>query len=377
MSIEGAGSNQRFLSATTHTVAWFWKRYQSDELVLQPPFQRNAVWQDKQKAALIDTILRGYPIPELYLQTLVDDLGDEQHIVVDGQQRIRACVEFLNNRFSLDEEAGALSGATFEQLSPDQKKQVFEYKFVVRELPPLSEPELREIFGRLNRNNVALNPQELRHATYWGDFISSMTQISQADFWVTSGLFTVKDIRRMSDVEYISEIAVARLYGLQNKKNNLDKYYQAFESEFPDRTQIESEFATVLGELSQIFDWPTKTRWNKKSDFYTLFLVLAKRSQDLPFDRETRTQLNERLKEFSDAVGAYLVGTAPTTEIVQARGYARGVRASSDLGSRRMRATGLESYLFDIAYEPPAEIVQDIVDAAASEDEDGFSVAES
>jgi hypothetical protein len=370
VTVEGAGSNQRFLSATTHTVSWFWKRYQSNELILQPPFQRNPVWQEKQKAALIDTILRGYPIPELYLQTLVDDAGDEQHVVVDGQQRIRACIEFLNGKVALGEEAGALSGSTFDLLSPSQKKQIYEYKFVVRELPPLSDPEIRDIFGRLNRNNVALNAQELRHATYWGDFISSMTRISQASFWVTSGLFTVNDIRRMSDVEYISEIAVARLYGLQNKKTNLDRYYEAFESEFPDRDHIEREFDTVLGELSQIFDWPTKTRWSKKTDFYTLFLVLAKRVQDLPFDRLSRSQLSDRLESFSDAVGAYLTGTAPEAELVQARGYARGVRASSDLGSRRMRLTALESYLFDLEYVPPAEIVQEIVDAAA-DDEDG------
>lgn len=360
MSIEGAGSNQRFLSATTHTVAWFWKRYQSDELVLQPPFQRNPVWQDKQKAALIDTILRGYPIPELYLQTLVDDEGDEKHVVVDGQQRIRACIEFLGGGFALGEESGTLAGSTFSLLSPGQKKQVFEYKFVVRELPPLSDPEIREIFGRLNRNNVALNPQELRHATYWGDFISSMTAISQDDFWVTSGLFTVNDIRRMLDVEFISEIAVARLYGLQNKKTSLDKYYQSFETEFPDRHQIEREFATVLGELSQLFEWPTRTRWSKKTDFYSLFLVLAKHAADIPFDRETRASLNQRLRDFSDAVGAYLTSAPPAEEILQARGYARGVRASSDLGSRRMRDSALESYLFDLPYNPPEEIAGEI-----------------
>jgi hypothetical protein len=287
---------------------------------------------------------------------------------VDGQQRIRACIEFLKGEFALGEEAGTLSGTTFDNLAPNQKKQIFEYKFVVRELPPLSDPEIREIFGRLNRNNVALNPQELRHATYWGDFISSMTQISQEDFWVTSGLFTANDIRRMSDVEYISEITVARLYGLQNKKTALDKYYESFESEFPDRAQIEREFNAVLGELSQIFDWPTKTRWSKKTDFYTLFLILARRSADLPFDRETRAQMNKRLTEFSDATGAYLASLVPKVEIVQARGYARGVRASSDLGSRRMRATALESYLFDLPYEPPAEIAQDLIGPSVDRD---------
>ncbi len=190
-----AANNQRFLSATMHTVSWFWKRFNDHELVLQPPFQRNPVWGEKQKAALIDTILKGYPIPELYIQTTVDAVGDEKHIVVDGQQRIRACLEFLSNDFPLGDDSGSLAGSTFDELTPEQKQRVFEYKFVIRELPPLSEPEIREIFGRLNRNNVVLNAQELRHATYWGEFITSMKAISQNDFWVTSGIFTANDIR--------------------------------------------------------------------------------------------------------------------------------------------------------------------------------------
>lgn len=359
-----------------HTVSWFWKRSNGDELILQPPFQRNPVWGEKQKAALIDTILKGYPIPELYLQTTVDPNGDEKHVVVDGQQRIRACLEFLSNEFALGEESGALAGSTFDDLTPEQKQTVFEYKFVIRELPALSEPEIREIFGRLNRNNVVLNAQELRHATYWGEFISSMQAISQNEFWVTSGIFTVNDIRRMLDVEFISEITVARLYGLQNKKTTLDKFYKSFESEFPDRGQIEHDFSTVLGELAQVLDWPTKTRWKGKTDFYTLFLVLAKREREMPFDRDARDKLAERLRVFSESVSAYLASVTPGEQLIAARGYARGVRASSDLGSRRIRETALESFLFDLPYTPPAEVVEDFVAGLGDDDDDDDGVVD-
>lgn len=110
--------NQRFLEATTHTIAWFWKRFQQGELELQPPFQRNPVWQEKQQAYLIDTVLRGYPIPELYLQTIVDPTGEEKYVVVDGQQRIRACLEFLSGKFALGEDSGPqLSGTAFTDLT--------------------------------------------------------------------------------------------------------------------------------------------------------------------------------------------------------------------------------------------------------------------
>jgi hypothetical protein len=208
---------QRFLEATTSTVAWFWSRLNDNTLNMKPPFQRNPVWQDTQKAYLIDTILRGYPVPELYLQTVVTAKGEEEHIVVDGQQRVRACLEFISNEFTLGEESEDFSGCSFDDLDDETKQRIFSYKFVVRTLPNLSDAELREIFGRLNRNNVALNRQELRNATYWGEFITSMTQISQMPFWINSGLFTSNDVRRMLDIEYISELASAFLFGPQNK----------------------------------------------------------------------------------------------------------------------------------------------------------------
>ncbi|KWR74170.1 hypothetical protein RN04_01895 [Arthrobacter sp. W1] len=300
-------------------------------------------------------------MPELYLQTVVDAVGEEKYVVVDGQQRIRACMAFLAGEFALGDDSGALAGSFFDELEDEQKKQIFEYKFVVRELPQLSEPEIRGIFERLNRNNVALNAQEIRHATYWGEFISTMKEISQDEFWVTSGVFTSNDIRRMLDIEFVSELAVAHLYGLQNKKASLDKYYKNFESEFPDRREIEKIFRIVLGELGQILKWPTRTRWSKKTDFYTLFLVMAKHVTAMPFDRDLRQNLTEKLEIFSTNVASHLSVTDndDSNSIEQALGYSRGVRASSDLGSRKIRNAALESYLFGLPYELPEVLDED------------------
>lgn len=345
-------TSQRFLEATHHTVSWFWKRHRAGELELQPPYQRNPVWQERQQSALMDTILRGYPVPELYLQTRVSADGDETYVVVDGQQRIRACLSFIEGAIPLGEESGSLAGSYFDDLTDAQRKQIFQYKLVVRELPALPDTEIREIFGRLNRNNIALNAQELRHSTYWGDFIATMESLAEIPFWVTSGVFTANDIRRMLDVEYVSELAVSLLYGLQNKKANLDKFYENFESEFPDRELVASTFTAVLGELSQILDWPTGLRWKKKTDFYSLFLVLADRVDELPFDRDTRRDIAQRLGSLSAAVDAYLKDPEGSVQIPQARGYGRAAaRAASDLANRRARSFALSSYLFDLPYE--------------------------
>jgi hypothetical protein len=175
----------------------------------------------------------------------------------------------------------------FEQLTADEKKTIFGYKFVVRVLPSIDEEAIRRIFSRLNRNVVALNDQELRNATYWGPFIKAIQSMADEDpFWAESGLFSANDHRRMLDHEFISELAVAYLHGPQNKKDKLDTYYQLYEEQFDDRDRLVSTFRAVTAEIGQLIPELSKTRWRKKSDFYTLFLELSPRAAEFRVWRE-------------------------------------------------------------------------------------------
>jgi hypothetical protein len=343
----------QFLEPTTQTVSWFNGRLTADELVLKPLFQRNPVWTPKQKSYLIDSILRGYPVPEIYLQTTEDEDGNDRHIVVDGQQRIRACLEFLAGNFALTESEADWDGAYFEDLTQEQKKTLRQYRFAVRVLPELDETLIREIFGRLNRNNMALNKQELRNATYWGEFINTMNRLAEDPFWVDSGIFTVNDFRRMLDVEFISELAIAAMYGQQNKKDNLDRLYSEFEDEFPARAETEATFQAVCQVLDTVVDWDSSTRWKRKSDFYTLFALYAEQADLLPLDKDEAEKQKERLAMFSNLVSAYLSDDeTPATDVI--RDYARYVqRAASDLQSRRVRLAALRAYLTEAVYTRP------------------------
>ena len=60
-------AQQNFLDVTRRSVARLKKHWDQSELDIRPPFQRNPVWSEKQKSFLVDTILRGYPIPEIYM----------------------------------------------------------------------------------------------------------------------------------------------------------------------------------------------------------------------------------------------------------------------------------------------------------------------
>lgn len=345
--------NQTFLETTTQTVSWFRGRLRDRELQLKPLFQRNPVWSGPQKSYLIDSILRGYPVPEVYIQTTEDAEGGEQHVVVDGQQRIRSCLEFIDNKFPLSEPNANWDGSFFEDLTSAEKKRIRQYKFAVRVLPELEESLLREIFGRLNRNNMALNKQELRNATYWGAFIGTMQELASMSFWIDRRIFTANDFRRMLDVEYVSELAIAALYGPQNKKDNLDRYYEDFEEDFPARGEVLSIFEQVCTALSQVVDWETASRWTKKSDFYTLFTHYAGRIDRLPLDREARAADAEKLKDFSEKVNAFIVQDTESEEAV--REYGRAVqRAASDLQSRRIRGAALMAFLDGTDFVRPA-----------------------
>lgn len=212
---------ENFLNTTLRNIAWFNQVRDNNELEVKPPFQRNPVWVNRQKSYLIDTILNKYPIPEIYMQETVDENGKAKYIIVDGQQRIRSVLDFISGLFSIDEtDSPQFEGAYFKDLTAIQKKEFYQYNFVVRILPNISDKELRAIFQRLNKNVVALNKQELRQATYSGPFIKVMNQISDKEAFSKIGLFTPNDIRRMLDVEFVSELTIALLNGIQNKKIN-------------------------------------------------------------------------------------------------------------------------------------------------------------
>jgi hypothetical protein len=156
----------------------------------------------------------------------------------------------------------------------------------------------------------------------------------------------------MLDVEHVSELVVGYLHGFQNKKDSLDKWYAAYEEEFPEKEDVEQVFDAVTGELRHVLPEMRRTRWRNKSDSYSLFLVLAGHHDDLPLSRDAREEAHDKLIEFGEQVSAYLTqvraGRSPRVSRRVAE-YAGAVRAAAtDLANRRVRAAQLESLLKDV-----------------------------
>ena len=340
-----------YLNTTLRNVIWFKNAHDKNELDMKPPFQRNPVWVDRQKSFLIDSILSGFPIPEIYMQEIVTGEGVSKHIVVDGQQRIRAVLEFLEGAYAINsKDTPSWGDMYFDDLSESDKKKIFTYNFIVRILPDIDDVLIRSMFQRLNRNVLALNKQELRQATYWGSFINLMNNLSNKEIWQKINIFTQNDIRRMIDVEFISELTIAFLHGPQNKKDKLENYYQIYEEEFEEEQLVEDVFYAVLAELNKILSGINRTRWRKKTDFYTLFLTFATRHENFPLSKEKKELASGALVEFGGKIDRYVkaIGEVGENFDENVKKYGSGIRASTDLSSRKRRSESLDAILAEV-----------------------------
>src|SRR5687767_15375420 len=102
-----------------------------NELVLQPKFQRRDVWSDKARSYLIDTIIRGKPIPKIYMR-IGSNLKTKRVVreIVDGQQRLKSVLMFLDDGFKVSKTHNAdYSGDYFSGMDDDIKANINNYRF--------------------------------------------------------------------------------------------------------------------------------------------------------------------------------------------------------------------------------------------------------
>ena len=302
-------------SATEHPISWFVDREIEGNLTLRPDFQRRLVWADRQKSNLIESILLEIPIPEIYMQTVTDPLGKSDFIVVDGQQRINTILEFVGigerEPFELNylDPNSYWTGCTFAALTDEQKGKFYNHSMAVRNLYDANTNEIEELFRRLNINVVPLNPQELRNATYQGPLLRLSEMLAEDSFWSENRLATPDAIRRMRDIEFVSDLLISVLHGPRSgNRQTLDDYYTMYEDhepEFPDQDDAKRRFTRTLELIDDIVPDLRKSRWTNKTDFYSLFVVISHLLRDHVLTNDGADDVRGQLADFETHVRMY------------------------------------------------------------------------
>ena len=253
------------------TISWLNDRKNDETLEISPKFQRRAVWLDSERAELMNTVCSSLPFPEVYIHVVTDvDTGKQRYVVVDGQQRITSILRFIDGKFSLPENDD-WDGEYFRDLTVEQKEIFWDYKVVIRFLRKTNDAEIRSIFAKLNTNNVVLNDQELRNARFTGKFKNLAERLADNPFFQKIGLFTPREVRRMIDIEYVSELLILEIFGITNKKDLLESTYINYDEDFPLETEYEEDFNIVINLIRSLINDRTKALFKTKSNFYSLF----------------------------------------------------------------------------------------------------------
>ena len=255
-----------------------YRRYRENQIVVNRKYQRKLVWTEKEKESLIDSIIKGYPIPLILFAESIDADGRVFYEILDGLQRLNAIVGFIENEFAwkdmyfdVEQLARAKQAETENLFKRQEGGEILEsgvcanfldYQLAVTSYKSEDENTTFEIFGRINSGGRQLSNQERRQAGVICDFtnvvrtlaaeirgdstnetvvLSDMPQISigsarnneryglraENTFWIKQGILAIQDLRNSDDEEVLADIVISILLGkpFDRSKEKLDRAY--------------------------------------------------------------------------------------------------------------------------------------------------------
>lgn len=134
------------------------------KLNIRPKYQREFIYNEKQRNAVIDTVKKGFPLNSMYWVKNIDENGDVVFEVLDGQQRTISICQYVNKEFSVDFQY-------FFNLTEDEQEEFLKYPLMVYQCEGTDKERL-EWFKTINIAGAELTPQELRNAVYTGAWLT-------------------------------------------------------------------------------------------------------------------------------------------------------------------------------------------------------------
>lgn len=340
-----------------YTVADFMEWSEKQQLKLNPEFQRGSVWPAAARTYLIDTILRRLPVPKIYVRTRVD-LQTKRSFreVVDGQQRLRAILDFGNDRFALGPRAKEWVGKRYSDLTEDEQERFLGYAIATDQLINASDSDVLEVFSRLNSYTVPVNPPELRHAKFQGEFKWSVHEMSSkwSILWEKYRVVGARDAVRL-----LSDSLVAEMYGIvmegvrdggQTKITNLyDRVDKSFERD-PTEMLVDDHLDFIVSSFEDVL---LETPISNAPHFLMLFAAVAHSRLGIPSgDLQTMPPLAPPAS--SEVVAARLYDIANVLETDEPPAGAARFKAASTSSTQRIasRQTRFPVYVAAVQGRP-------------------------
>jgi hypothetical protein len=273
----------------TWTIKKLLEKYNQKVLDLNPSYQRRFIWSLKDQQTLIDSINKGYAIPNIFLFEKKKDEYD----MVDGQQRTRTILGFINEQFK------TFDGKLY---SKTDFKDLLDYQIVVIVIEKIENDEnIEDFYALVNKAGVHLNRPELKKAEYFEtNFLKLVTEIAESVKFKGLDLFSDTTSKRMVDVDFVSELVTLLIEGNTDKKTTVDRKFENDITKAEYDAYLKS-FNVVLNSLDTLNTiYPIKkTRYKQRNDFYTLFGFVNNSSIK---KQETLNYFYELLLKFNDDI---------------------------------------------------------------------------
>ena len=243
-----------------------------DRINLHPPYQRNFIWSSKDQKLLIDSILKGYPLPNFFIYKKKDGTYD----MVDGQQRATTISKYIKGDFADSDKH------YYREI--DQLK-FLSYVLNVVELYDIDSSNgesLENFYSLVNKRGIHLNSAEVNKAQYHNaPFMVLVNELMDLQGLSDLDIFSTKTVQRMNDRSLIEELVAYLFKGIiTDKRKAVDELLEST----LDKAKVEEiyeEFKSILDILCILNEVkPIKeTRFKQRNDFYTLFCFIAKHKE--------------------------------------------------------------------------------------------------
>ena len=270
------------------------RKYGRGKICMDPSFQRNFVWKNKQMSELIESVIIGIPLPLIYLAE--SQRGDL--VVVDGRQRLTTFIKFLNDEFRLNglRILKDINGCCFSDLEKEKRYSKYatsieDFQLVVQVIKYPTPDKVRfDIFDRVNRGGTPLNKQEMRNALYQGQSTQMLKELSEGEAFLaaTGGSISPK---HMKD-RYI--ILRALCFDLYQKRKLTDADGKIVEY----RSDIEDFLGTGMEFLNRM---PSEELRGLKEEFertmWHIYHIIGDNAFRIPTEYERRRPISMTLFE--------------------------------------------------------------------------------